>query len=199
MRSKNFWIVCTVVAASALLAAPSTMEAQGAQTQQQQSAVPSVGAPGAQGIGEPAFVAHIRRNGDVEADLSKLALKNSSNDAVKKLAQQIASGNRKNQMMLASATASNPNLSALPYEQVPDLTRQAEKQMKTAKGTQFDEIYLSQINAYVQDDLRTVNAALSSLKSSDLEMVLPQFKTTAEDHLKMIDQVAQSENIKIQP
>src|SRR5665213_1605140 len=49
------------------------------------------------------FFANARRNSKVETDLSKLALKNSSNDDIKKFAQQVISENRRNEMALTSA------------------------------------------------------------------------------------------------
>lgn len=190
------------LAASGLLAAAPAINAQsgsmGAHSQQQQGTTPvGGGADLAQGITEPAFVALMRRNGEVEASLSKLATKNGS-DAIKTLAKEIMSQSRKSQMMLASATASNPNLGSLPYEQVPDVTRQAQKQMKNSTGVEFDKLYISQISAYIQDDQATIAAANSSIKDSDLEMALPRMKDIADNQAKQIAQVAQSENIKIE-
>src|SRR5665213_366715 len=43
---------------------------------------------------ERSFLADMRRNLNVETELSKLAVKNSSNDNVKKFAQQVISENR---------------------------------------------------------------------------------------------------------
>ena len=154
---------------------------------------------GMQNNAEADFLGNMRRNIKVETDLSKMALKNSSNDDVKKFAAQVISENRRNEMQLTSATSSNPNLSGVPYaEDTPSQTRQAEKQMKKLTGTQFDGMYLAQMNGYVKNDQSATANASGNANSSDLNAVMMQLRNTADDRIKQIAQVAQSENFKLQ-
>lgn len=158
----------------------------------------NAGQPMAGGITGQAFVAHMRRNSDVETNLSKMALKKSDNDAVKKLAAQTIADNRKNEMLLTSAVAGDPNYSSLPYDGVPDVTKQAEKQMKSATGMQLDGTYLAQMKAYFQDDQRTVAAAKNSVKDEKMELAIDRLKTTADGRVTKVVQVAQAENLKLE-
>ncbi len=156
------------------------------------------GAMDAQNNPETGFVANMRRNSKVETDLSKLALKNSSNDGVKNLAQQVISENRRNEMALTSAT-SNANASSMPLElPVPNQTRQAEKKMKKLTGTQFDGMYLAQMNGYVKSDRKIIGESSSVANSPDIGSLTMQMRNTADERLKQIAQVAQSENMKIE-
>lgn len=153
-------------------------------------------APAGQGITGPIFVAQMRRNSDVENNLSKAALKKSKNDDVKKLAQETIAQNRKNEMALTSAVSGDPNMSSLPYEGIPDITKEAQKKMKTATGAEFDQIYLVQMKNYFQDDQRTIEAA-QGMKNENLEHVLEQLKKSADDGLARVTEVGQSENFKL--
>ena len=145
------------------------------------------------------FFANARRNSKVETDLSKLALKNGSNDDVKKFAQQVISENRRNEMALTSAPGSNANTSGVPpTAPVPSQTHQAEKEMKKLTGTQFDAMYLSQMKGYVDNDQKIVSDASSMQNSADMGSLTMQLRNTADQRAKQIAQVAQSENIKIQ-
>ncbi len=145
---------------------------------------------------ETQFVATMRRNSKAESDLSKLALKNSTNENVKKLAQQVISENRRDEMALNNAT-SRANSSGMPIElPVPDQTRQAEKKMKKLTGTPFDAMYLSEMDGYVRDDQKVLGEASSMPNSADLGSVAMQLRNTTDARSQQITQVAQSENIK---
>lgn len=144
------------------------------------------------------FVATVRRNAKVETDLSKMALKNSSNDDVKKFASQVISENRRNETALTGATA-NANPSEMSFAApVPSQTRDAEKQMKKLTGTQFDEMYLSQMDGYVKNDQKTISTAADLTGSPDMGSITMQLRNTADQRAKQIVQVAQSENFKVQ-
>jgi predicted outer membrane protein len=186
MRNSFYFYGVAVLAAGLAVISPAVL-AQG-----------DAGQTMAQGITGQAFVAHMRRNSDVETSLSKTALKKSSNDAVKKLAAQTIADNRKNEMLLTSAVAGDPDYSSLPYEGVPDVTKQAEKQMKSATGTQLDAIYLAQMKGYFQDDQRTVAAAKSSLKDEKMEQAIDRLQKTADDRVAQVVQVGQAENLKLE-
>jgi uncharacterized protein (DUF305 family) len=148
---------------------------------------------------EVSCFANMRRNSKVETDLSKLALKNSSNDDIKKLAQQVISENRQNEMALTSTPASNANAYGLPpTAPVPSQTHQAEKEMKKLTGTQFDAMYLSQMKGYVENDQKLVSDASSTSNSADIGSLTMRLRNTTDQRAKQIAQIAQSENIKIQ-
>ncbi len=157
----------------------------------------NMGMQNPQNSAQAAFVANVKRNSKVETDLSKMALKNSSNDGVKQFAQQVIQENRKNEMTLT--TADNTNSSGMPFmADVPDQTRKAEKQMKKTTGTPFDQMYLAQMDGYVKNDQKLVTDASANMNSADMGALTMQMRNMADARTKQIGQLAQSENFKIQ-
>ncbi len=149
----------------------------------------------AQSAQEQSVLGTVRRNVDAENELSKLAVKNSSNDNVKKLAQQVISDNRKVQSQLNISLSNGGPTFAAP---IPSETRKAEKQMKKMTGTPFDGMYLSQLEAYVKDDQKTASDASLTNSAPDLRDLTMQLRVQADQRVQQIAQVAQSENIKLQ-
>lgn len=149
--------------------------------------------------GQIDFLAHMRRNSKAETDLSKMARKNSHSDAIKKLAKEVMSTNRKDQMAMTGAASDNPTLAqSYRVPKPPQETIDAEKKLKTLTGTDFDRLYISQLDAYVKDDQATLASASKVLKDSPLETVVPQMSKTADQRAQLIQQTAQAENLKIE-
>ncbi len=211
MKSNIARISCAIVAAGLLATTPailSQMRGGGTMGPPPQQSQPGMqpnnmqqpnGPMAMQNNPEAMFIGHIRRNSKVETDLSKLAVKNSSNDGVKTFASQVISENRKNEMEMTSTTASNPNLSNMSLAaDTPSQTRKAEKQMKKLSGTPFDAMYISQMEGYIKDDQKTIGDASDTMNSSDMGSMLMQMRNTTDNRSKQLAQLAQSENIKIQ-
>lgn len=207
MRSSLVQMFGAATLTLGLLAATSPLFAQrqngmGAQPQPgQQNNQPGMpnGPMGAQNNAQTEFISHMKRNSMVETDLSKMALKNSDNDQVKNFARQVISQNRKDEMAMTSANQSNfgPNATPMFGESTPSETRKAEKQMKKLKGTQFDEMYLSQMNGYLKDDQKTLADASQNFGSTELGSTVMQLRNTNDAQAKQLTQVAQSENFKL--
>lgn len=141
------------------------------------------------------FVANIRRNSKVETDLSKMALKNSSSDPVKQFAYKVIAVNRKNDSLLEGA---NPQMSSMMFPApVPAETRKAEKQMKKTTGSDFDKLYIGQMDGYIKNDQKLTTDAASAINSGNLAAVTMQLRNTADERMKELTQVAQSENLKL--
>ena len=149
---------------------------------------------------ESSFVATMRRNSEEETDLSKMALKNSGDDGVKKFASQVIRENRKDEMALVGASRNTDPSDTTPtfVASVPSQTRNAEKQMKKLSGAQFDEMYLSQLNAYVNSDQQMLGKYSTDLSSPGLQSAAMRLRNTADQRKQQIAQVAQSENFTIQ-
>lgn len=142
------------------------------------------------------FIANARRNSKVETDLSKMALKNSSNDQVKQFANQVIAVNRKNDSSLKDA---NPQMSNMMFAApVPSETKKAEKEMKKATGPDFDKLYIGQMDGYIKNDQQITAIAASTINTGNLAAVTMQMRTTADERMKELTQVAQSENLKPQ-
>ena len=139
---------------------------------------------------------NLRRNFDVENDLSKMALKNSSNDDVKKFAHQVISDNHglSNDLIVP-----NPNGDMLMQpEMVPDQTRKAEKQMKKMTGKPFDQMYLVQMDAYVKNDQEVAQKAEAASNVSKVSEVGTRVRSLSDDRGKQIATLTQESGFKIE-
>lgn len=142
---------------------------------------------------------NIRRNLQVETDLSKLALKHSSNDDIKKFAQKVISDDR---MLGERVGPPNGDDGMMFAPEVPSQTQKAEKQMKKLSGTQFDQIYLVQMDAYVKDDqqiAQQVTAQPTGMAGSpDMDEIGMRERNLGDERAQEITQLAAGENFKIQ-
>jgi len=144
---------------------------------------------------ERSFLADMRRNLNVETELSKLAVKNSSNDNVKKFAQQVISENRSVDSQL-NTSASNDGMTFAP--QVPSQTRKAEKQMKKLNGEPFDQMYLVQMDSYVKNDQQTTRNASATMSLPEVSDVGMRMRTLADTRSQEIAKLTQEAHFKIQ-
>jgi predicted outer membrane protein len=138
---------------------------------------------------------NLRRNFDVENDLSKMALKNSSNEDVKKFAQQVIS---ENHSMSNELIIPNPNGEMMDPEIVPSQTKKAEKQMKKMTGKPFDQMYLVQMDAYVKNDQQVAHSAQSMMSVPKVSEVGTRVQSVSEDREKQIATLTQETGFKIQ-
>lgn len=136
---------------------------------------------------------HLYRNSNAETDLSKLALKHSSNDDVKKFAKQVLSENRAlaGQIMTYAVKYNFRVISATPSS-----TKDAEKQMKSLTGVPFDKLYLVQMDAFVKDDLQAA-APASEASDPDVSAVGKQVTTIANARAKQIDELTRADGFVI--
>ncbi len=137
--------------------------------------------------------AHLYRNASVETDLSKMAMKNSSNADVKKFAHQVMSDNRN---IAGEIMAYAVKFGFRLIEQSPASTAAAEKQMKTLNGDAFDKMYLVQMQAFVKDDQK-VAADVSASGDSEVSAVGAKIESLANDRAKQITALTTEENFQI--
>ena len=143
---------------------------------------------------------NLRRDFDVENDLSKMALKNSSNDNVKKFARQVISENHSmsNELILTNPNGPNPNGEMMDPEMVPSQTKKAEKQMKKMTGKPFDQMYLVQMDAYVKNDQQVAHSAQTMMSVPKVSEVGTRVQSMSEDREKQIGTLTQETGFKIQ-
>ena len=138
---------------------------------------------------------NLRRDFDVEDDLSKMALKNSSNDDVKKFAHQVIS---ENHGLSSDLTIPNLNGDMMQPETVPSQTKKAKKQMKKMTGKPFDQMYLVQMDAYVKNDQEVARKAQSATNVPKLSEVTNRVQSLSDDREKQIGTLTQETGFKIQ-
>ncbi len=149
---------------------------------------------GSQLMQQNAFIT-LRRNQQIETDLSKMALKNSSSDNVKKFAQQVITDNRRMERDLVAPDSTGMPAFSSP---VPSQTKKAEKEMKKTTGQPFDQMYLVQMDAYVKNDRQTVQGMSSMMDSPDSSRLGMQMRTLSDDRAKQIAQLTKEANFKIE-
>ena len=137
---------------------------------------------------------NLRRNFDVETKLSKMALKNSTNEDVKKFAQQVITENHglSNDLILP-----NPTGEMMAPELVPSQTKQAEKQMKKMTGKPFDQMYLLQMDAYIKNDQQVAHSAESMMSVPRVSEVANRVQSVSEEREKQIGTLTQGEGFTI--
>lgn len=139
--------------------------------------------------------AHINRNAKLEADISKMAMKNSQNADIKKFAHQISSeSNSIESELFTYAERDNYQLRGDP----PAEALEAQKKMKSVTGTDFDKLYLTQMASMVKDDLQAVQDAGTPKSGTELSAVCAKVQSQSDDRMKQITQLATGENFIIQ-
>ncbi len=136
----------------------------------------------------------LANNAQTETNLSRLALTNSGNDGVKKLAQQVIADHQ-NLDGGVSALASNL---ALPLPQKPSkhLLKQ-EKKMQSLTGSQFDQAYLKELSHDVAQDTNSANQEILATDSQGMRQLMLEVKGSAQNCSKQIANVGKAENLKL--
>ena len=203
----NFFRIVVLTAGLLLLTASPAARAQMAQPGQSgsmnQNGQPNgmqpmpgqMGQQNPQQMEENNVLDNLRRNMYVETQLSKLAEKQSSNADVKKFAGQVVSDNRGLEDEVAMSMANNDTFFS---PDVPSQTRKAEKQMKKLTGTQFDQMYLAQMDGYLKDDQTVGRRAVGMTDSSKANEVGMREQTLADQRQKQLTQLAAEENFRIE-
>ena len=136
----------------------------------------------------------LANNALTETDLSRLALTNSGNDGVKKLAQQVIADHQKLDGGV-SAIASNLGV-VLPQGPSGHLRKQ-EKKMQSLTGSQFDQAYLKELNHDVAQDKSSANQEMLATNSPGMRQLMLKVKGAAQNWSKQIADVGKAENLKL--
>lgn len=171
-RFSTFTKIGLMMMAGLFLAVPTAMLAQNAQE----------------------VLAHLYRNTNAEANLSKMAMKNSQNADVKKFAHQVMSDDRNvGGQLMAYAVKFNLRL----IGEAPASTVAAEKQMKNLTGTDFDKMYLVQMDAFVKDDQK-IAAEASAMSDPEVSAIGTKIQDLSSDRAKQITALTTGEGFQIQ-
>ena len=145
------------------------------------------------------FIGNMRRNMKAENELSKLALKNSQNDGIKKFAQQIIDENRQSESEMSTVTsASGMNQGIMQEPEIPKETKKAEKDMKKMSGQKFDGNYLAQMNAYLKNDQQVTQQASATNSLGHIQDTVMHLGAQAQQRQQQVAQLAKAENFKMQ-
>jgi len=144
---------------------------------------------------DQSFLRGIAENSLVEMNLSQLAQKNSSNDNVKQLAQQIIRDHQRMSSEISEA-ASSRNV-VLPNS-MPGHAKKDEKKMQELTGTEFDQAYLKALDRYMKEDQNRVSQQAGAASTSpDMRQLAMQVQNMTQARSQQITEVAKSENLAL--
>ncbi len=146
-------------------------------------------------LAQEAVLTRISRNSQIETQMSKMALKNSANADVKKFAKQMIKDNNDiGGRVFSAAITYGYHLQIDPS----DATSQAEKKMKQLTGTDFDKMYLVQMDAFVKDDKEVAAEASGTQGEGDVSAIGDRLQGLVESRAKQIPELTSAEGFKIQ-
>jgi hypothetical protein len=137
------------------------------------------------------LLSNILRDGNAETALSRVALEQSSNENIRKLAQQTIANNLTISKSLYSGALGRicPVIS-----QTPNQVLEMAKKMKELTGIQLDGVYLSQLQAYVRHDQKMMKDTRAFGSSPDIDGMVMQMRALADSRMHQIDQIASGES-----
>ncbi len=148
--------------------------------------------PGNSLLAEQDFLRNLANNMQFENDLSQLALTNSNNDAIKKLAQQVIHDH--SQLAKAISDAARTRNFALPGH-ISGHAKKDEKKMQALTDSAFDSAYLKQLQHNVKDDQSNAKQALTSTNKQDLRNLAKQVQTMAQQQLQQLSAITKTKNL----
>lgn len=154
----------------------------------------SAGVMDADSMVREGFLRDVSTNGQMETELSRLALTQSSNQSVKSLAQQVIQDHQKFADDLASAAKEHDT--AVPNG-LPGHFRKNEKKLQSLSGSAFDQAYLKQLSHDVKSDQKESKQVAHTMDTPVLQHFAMTVETSAENRLHQIDELAKSENVPL--
>ena len=146
-------------------------------------------------MAQEAVLTRISRNSQIETKMSKMALKNSDNADVKKFAKQVIKENNDiGGRVFSAAITYGYHLQPDPS----DATIQAENKMNQLKSTDFDKMYMVQMDAFVKDDKDVATQASATQGEGDVSAIGDRLQALAESRAKQIPELTSAEGFKIQ-
>jgi putative membrane protein len=204
---RKIWL-CTVPAllmSAALLAQQGPPTGGGQQPSmpagQQPSAQPTPGeAPGAaqtsQNFGDQAFVAKALEGGETEVQLGQLAEQKSQSNDVKQLAQKMVSDHTQMSDKWFKPVAKQMGVS------VPKgPSKKDKKLMEKLQGLsepQFDTEYLQAMAKDHKSDLKDFQNEAQMAQDPNVKQIAQQGEKIIQQHLQLIEQVAQAHNVPVE-
>jgi putative membrane protein len=141
---------------------------------------------------DKAFVRKALQGGMTEVQLGQLALQKSSNDDVKQFAQKMVDDHTKlgDQM---KQVAQQMNVKAPDSPSSKDKSTMAK--LQTLNGDDFDKAYIKDMVKDHQQDAKDFKQEAQSTTNPALKSVVVQGQQVIDEHLQMIQQIAQKNNV----
>jgi putative membrane protein len=143
-------------------------------------------------MADKAFVHNALEGGMAEVQLGQLALQKSSNDDVKQFAQK----------MIDDHTKLGDEMKQVAVQmkmKVPDSPSKKDKssmaKLQALNGDDFDKAYIKDMVKDHQQDLKDFKQEAQNTSNPDLKQIVNQGGQVIQEHLQMIEQIAQKNNV----
>lgn len=143
-------------------------------------------------LAERSLAGALLSNLRAETKFSKLALKNSSDEQVKKVAKAVISENNKldAQLFTVIARDSAVNTEAYNFGHPTSRARKTAQDLRKLKGTEFDKAYVGEMVRYRQDQQQLIRQNSVLLAASRMRGLTVRIQTNAEKITEQLRQVA---------
>jgi putative membrane protein len=141
---------------------------------------------------EKDFVRNALEGGITEVELGKIAVKNSNNDDVKQFGQKMVDDHSKlNDQMKQVAHQMNVKIPTAPSGK----DRATINRLQALNGDDFDKAYIKDMLKDHQQDKKEFKHEAESATNPTLKDVATQGEQIISDHLQMIEQIAEKNNV----
>lgn len=204
-QMKKVWL-CSVPAlltSAALLAQappsgggqqPSTPSQQ-PQTSQMPQPGASPGAPGGQNYGDQAFVSKAMEGGVAEVQLGQLAEQKSQSNDVKQFAQKMVNDHTQMGDKWFKPVAKQMGVSEPKGPSKKD--KKLIEKLQGLSGQDFDTQYIQAMVKDHKEDLKDFKSEAQAAQDPNVKQIATQGSTVIEQHLQLIEQIAQAHNVPL--
>lgn len=145
-------------------------------------------------LAEQEFLQYLSKNSQAAMEISQTALKNSSNKSIQDLAQSVIKGHQKMAVDIADiASQRKVSLS----NSISGHARKDEKKLQALTGSQFDRVYLKQLDHLVKNEENSASNALTSTDAADLRPLAMGAQSQAKNDARKITEISKAENISL--
>ena len=168
--------------------------ASGAMAQYGMPGTPQAATNSSQTLAERDLAGALLSNIRAETKFSKLALKNSSDEQVKKLARQVISENGKLAAQLVTLISGDSavNTEVYNFGHLSSHARETEQNLKKLRGTAFDKSYASAMSRYSQNERTMIqdHSTLLALSRPRTRRLISRIQASSERNSEQLRQVA---------
>lgn len=202
---KKLWLcsVPALLASAALLAQapPSGGGQQPMPSQPPSSAAPSPGAapeaaPTGQNFGDQAFVSKALEGGVAEVQLGQLAQQKSQSNDVKQFAQKMVSDHSQMGEKWFKPVAKQMGVSEPKGPSKKD--KKLIEKLQGLSGQQFDTEYIQAMVKDHKEDLKDFQSEAQMAQDPTVKQIAQQGSTVIQQHLQLIEQIAQAHNVPVE-
>lgn len=170
-------------------------QAPSAQTQPMPSSADNSGASSAQSFADQSFVTKAMEGGDAEVELGQLAEQKSQSNDVKQFAQKMVNDHGQMGEKWFKPVAKKLNVSEPKGPSKKD--KKLIEKLQGLSGAEFDTEYIQAMVKDHKDDLKEFKSEAQVAQDPMLKEIAEKGATVIQQHLQLIEQIAQAHNVPV--